>query len=984
MNDVSDRPEAKEDTLLTPLEAAQHLGITPELLFFYTSKSFQKRPGTTRRLSAHSINGSTRFAQAELDAFDHYLREPWADKGEKRRDPPKKILAYLHAESGGACTRCGSGAGVETAHIDAWATSHSNHHHNLLRICSACHDEHDLHNSLPTEELRRLKATAIDQLRTKLQQRLGVLADCPLPAPDPLFVGRAIELEELREALRTERFILVRGPGGAGKTELVLQALANMETGRAVFWIEAERYGNIDAMRGALEVAIRGRTVAPTSTDLIGQLDAVHACLVFDGVEQLQGPALDAIDDWISELQAKLHTTQVLVTSQVDLQRACFDRYIYLHGLDAKASKRILEHFVRPGIPVDSHIENLVTFADGHPLTLKLTAMLVNFFGSGRSAYEQIERRGVELLEIQKRSSLDRRTSLRVCLSLAYEALTPDEQQLLFLVANAPGGLFSVWIESGHLGIANAQLASAGVRRWSLLQVTAPGKQNERYYVLSPIASYVISRWQTAAPNEAHSLAKELARHFAIMAAAIDSRSGNPIEIPYMVDRFKLELPNLLRVFDFAEREPEDAELSQFAGWICSALIRYFFITRLGATGSRLMLRGARIAIRDGKPKKASALLTQMVGLALRNNDRSQLDGVMALLNELERETTDAELRGNIALARGLAASLAGNAPSAEIHARSAISYFESAMICTKQETDCIEESAVIDVEGIENNLSSSFSLLGDGLLAQGLYSDSAAAYHIALSWLRGASIAVNDGQLHHQIGNCESHLGNHKEAANSYKIATERFHSVGMHEYLSNSLSELGHTLLALGNIADLPALPNASIITDGLADIAADLIRCYADIPFDLETCSRAIRKLFGLLVLASVNNQTQDLEELVASLDTELIEPALSAIDVVSSQKDKFALYHLEVLLVLASAIADFERSAESNEINDHDVEMLAKLCHHQGPWGGIRTLSFQWLSFYLNHRWGLEVGTGDELRAAADHAAAGAPFTLRRNF
>lgn len=983
MDSVSDRPSVSANTLLTPLEAAQYLGITPELLFFYTKRSFQKTLGAVRYLNTRSVSGSTRFAQAELDAFDQYLREPWADAGTKRRDPPQKIQAYLHAESGGACVRCGSGVGVETAHIDAWATSRSNHHHNLLRICSACHSEHDLHNSLPSEELRRLKAAVIERLRAQLKQRMGARIGSPVPAPDPLFVGRATELAMLREALHTERFVLVRGPGGAGKTELTLQALASTETGRAVLWIEVERYGNVDAMRAALEVAIRDRTAEPPpGSDLIDQLDVMQACLVFDGVEQLQGPALDAIDDWISDLQTRLNTTQILMTSQVDLQRARFDREIYLHGLDDEASQRMLEHFVRPGIPIDSHSrDTLVSFADGHPLTLRLTAMLVNFFGSGRSALEQIELRGVELLEVQKRSSPDRRTSLRVCLSLAYEALTPDEQRLLFLVANAPGGLFSVLIKSEHLGVVNAQSAIAGVRRWSLLQIVAPGEQNERFYMLSPIAGYVTSRWQTDAPDEAHMLTKELARHFTIMTAAIDRYSEDSTKIPHMIERFELELPNLLRVFDFAERAPEDAELSMFTRGICSALIRYFFIIRLGDAGSRLMLRGARIALRDGKLKQASVLLTQVVSLASRNEDRTQLETAMAMFCGIERKATDSEIHGNIALSRAMLARIVGDTLNSEGQAREAISHFEAALDnYAKQKINCIAETIPLDIEGVENNLSSSHGFLGDALLARGLYSDAAASYHAALSWLRGAAIAVNDGQLHHQIGNCESCLNHHEEAARCYNVASERFHAIGMREYLSNALGELGHTILAIGNSADLPTLPSSDIIADGLSDVAADLARCYTATPFNLSACATAVRKLFGLIVLASLNDQALDLEVLAANLELELIEPAAAATNAADSDKDMLALYHLDTLLVLAASIVGFERGAQLNGLNDQDVEELAKLCHYQGPWGYLRRLSFEWLALYLRHRWGLEVGAGDELRAAADRAAAGAPFAL----
>ena len=215
--DFEAAPPSSKNWLIAS-EAALHLGITPELLFFYTSRSFKKRPEESRRLPTHEIEGTTRFLVSELKAFDHYLREPWAEIGETRRDPPPKVLAYLHAESGGCCMRCGSGVAVQTAHIDPWASSRCNHHHNLLRICSGCHNEHDAHHSLSTEELRNLKASAIDRLRENLRRRLRLQPHFPLPSADPVFFGRSEELERIRNSLRTDRYLLIHGPGGIGKT----------------------------------------------------------------------------------------------------------------------------------------------------------------------------------------------------------------------------------------------------------------------------------------------------------------------------------------------------------------------------------------------------------------------------------------------------------------------------------------------------------------------------------------------------------------------------------------------------------------------------------------------------------------------------------------------------------------------------------------------------------------------------------------------
>lgn len=980
MDGLSGLADTTVCTLLTPLEAAQYLGITPELLFFYTSRSFQKTSGATRRLETRNFNGSTRFTLAELDAFDQYLHEPWADEGTKRRDPPQKILAYLHAESGGACVRCGSGIGVETAHIESWATSRSNHHHNLLRICSSCHSEHDLHNSLPTEELHRLKVSTINQLREQLKRRMGPRTCGHMPTSDPLFIGRASELATLREALRTERFVLVRGPGGVGKTQLMLQALANTETGRTVLWIDMERYETIDAMRMALELAIRERIGTSTCGDLIDQLDTIHACIVFDGVEQLKGPALDAVDDWISDLQTRVKTTQILVTSQVDLQLTRFEHELNLHGLDENASQHMLEHFIRPGTAIDHHSrDSLLTFADGHPLTLRLTAMLVSFFGSGRVAREQIEQRGVEIIEVQKRALPDRRTSLRVCLSLAYEALNPDEQRLLFLIANAPGGMFSVFVEADQLGIVNARLAIAGALRWSLVRIEARGDQSERLYMLSPIAQFVISRWRNDAPDETVNLTKELARMFAIMAAAIYKQSENPNQIPYMLARLEQELPNLLRVIDFAEKEPGDAELSLFTSGVCSALMSYFFVHRLGDAGSRVMLRGARIAIRDKELKRASDLLTQMVGLATRSEDQTELYRAIDMLNQIGQMEIDAETRGNIALAHAALANIANDLLNTEHHARAAISYFETALTeCTKRPYHVLENGAVDDLSGIENDLSAAFGFLGNALLSKGQYSDGATAYRTALSWLRGDSIAVNDGQLHHQIGNCESHLGNHKAAANCYILAAARFHVVGMREYLSNALGELGHTILAFNKREDLSLLPSPEVLDDGLNDVATDIKRGYSKFPLDAQTCMASGRKLFGLIVLISLGGHTGRLGACSTELKSDLSGP-----EICEEWGDEWgdeAIDCMELLLELMTSIDIFERRTKLYGLNQKEVGELAKVCHSQSLLGGLRQLSFDWLAIYLYRRWGIEAGEGNQLYEAASSAIAGSIFTF----
>src|SRR4051794_8282457 len=125
------------EALLRPLAAAHRLGITSELLFQYTKPGFAKA-SRLRALSTVERSGATLFSSKELDTFDALLAGAWRPLGADRPPIPKAVLDHLRAESLNQCARCGSGIGVDTAHIQPWAESRSHHHANLIRLCSQC------------------------------------------------------------------------------------------------------------------------------------------------------------------------------------------------------------------------------------------------------------------------------------------------------------------------------------------------------------------------------------------------------------------------------------------------------------------------------------------------------------------------------------------------------------------------------------------------------------------------------------------------------------------------------------------------------------------------------------------------------------------------------------------------------------------------------------------------------------------------------
>ena len=938
--------------LLTPLQAAEHLGITVELLFAYTAG----RTRAKRHLRSEDYGGKTRFKRTVLDEYHRYLGEPWAPEGERRPSVPRCIENHLRAESGNECTRCGSGKGVETAHIVAWEVSRSHHHHNLIRLCKSCHTEYDQHKSLSVADVRKIKNRAIARIREALRNRMNpIAARFRSPLPEGILEGRAEEINFLRDALRASRSVLIHGPGGIGKTQLLAHVLGMVETGRRVVWVEVEQVVSAKGILTALQVLLTNGTEPVTRDTLPNRLDALPACLVLDGVERLNGPAIDEVDDLLDELKNSTVHTQFVVTSQVNLQRTVFDYKQELAKLACEPSRKLLQSALRNGTPIDPDSErSLLKFADGHPLSLRLIAKLANFLGSGREASAQIAQKGAAIVEIQNRTTQDRGTSLKLCLALAYEMLSGDEQRILYLIASCPGGILTRQLEFDDHGGSEAPLLLAGLRRRSLVQTKAKGEWDERTRMLSPIRSYVKQRWSKEHTLEARTVAQTLVGCFATMAAAIEENTESAAEIPTMLSLYSQELPNLLLVVDEAEVQLGNSELSFFASLICRALMRFFFILRLPEQGSQLMERGAKIALRDGDAERASDHIVMMVSLAQRSDDWRVLPDAEAMLKQISTE--NAESNGNIALTYAMLANCRGDEQEAEQHSREAISHFEVVRDQLARRGNSEDDQA--KREENSNDLSGSFQKLGDALLAQYRPIEARAAYEEALKLLRGGAIAVNEGQILHQIGNCLSQTGDNAAAADRYARAAACFHQVRMRDYLSNALAGWGFAVLELEDETSLPKTLSPAVLAAGLADVAQVVERCFPTVAdLDQKACDMATSKLFGVVVASSFSEVAVRLEPTAQSLSSNMASLRAEVATAKNMhQADRYAWNQLEALLKLMSSIANFEANVtKRGHVREDDTTALAMSCAFQAMWSGRKVYALDWLDLYLRRKW-----------------------------
>ena len=939
---------------MTPLQAAYHLGITAELLFAYTSrKKFKAKP---RRLETTEHGGETRFKRTVLDEFDRYLKEPWIQKGQERIPVPKCIEDHLRAESGNQCIRCWSGKGVETAHIAAWNDCRSHHHHNLIRLCKSCHVEFDQHNSLTIEEVQKLKDKAIARTRKVLLGRMDpIAARFQSPLPRGALEGREEEVNFLRDALRSSQTILIQGPGGVGKTQLLVHALRKVETGRRVVWVDVEQAASAEAITAALQILLVNELQPVLGDTLVNQLDELSACVVLDGVEQATGLAIEAVDDLLDELKNKTVHAQFVVTSQVDMQRTVFDERLELAGLTLEPSRRLLHSALRSDTYIDANSERvLLAFADGHPLTLELVAKLADYLGSSQAASTLIERQGAATIEIQKREAHDRKTSLKYCLSLAYEQLSEDEKRMLYFIASCPGGIQTGQLElEDHCG-SETPLLLAALRRWSLVQTSAKGGPDERSSMLSPIRSYVKQRWSEENVADAQKVTQVLAENFTIMVAAVESKFGSADKIPTMLSLYRQELPNLLLVVDEAEAHPENPKLSALVSGICYGLMRFFFLQSLPLQGSQLMMRGVKIALRDGDVKRASEHIAMMVSLAQRCQDVSVFAEADSMLKLIPAD--DAETKGNVAMTRAMLASYRGDGHATEQHSREAIVHFEAALDALREQPDG-EDTQELQEE-CSNNLSSAFHKLGDGLLGQYKMKEAHAAYTKGLELLCGDAVAMNKGQLLHQIGNCLSGIEDYEGAVSVYAQAAVHFQKIQMREYLSNALAGLGYALFEVDEDVSFPSIVSSEVLVDGLVDSVQIVLDCFSDSRgLDHKVCTFAIGKLFGVVVTLSFSNMASRLGPIAKAVSSDITKlQAELSIGEDAAPNDKYAWDQLKALLKFMSSITTFEAKVkERGHVREDDTMILAMSCAFQVIWAGRKIYPLDWVDVYLRRKW-----------------------------
>ena len=866
---------------LDAIEASRRLRITPELLYQYVRYGAKGKEG--RRLECVPGSSARRFIDSELDRFDEWLAEPWAEPGSPRIDPPQGVRDYLKVESGGVCPSCGSAGPFQDAHIEEWSVSRSNHHHNLLRLCLICHRRYD-EGAIARAEIERIKKDAVDRVQARIHRPVSPV--WPIDGAPPVardFVGREDELNWTIDCLSSARSISIVGVGGIGKTQLVLNALRDAAQNRPVFWIGIDTTSESTSVGDALLNSARERGVE--FRDGRPRFDQIRACIVFDGIERIRDDG-DEVADLIERLLADQVDTLIVATSQISLATLDFDETLALGPLSEEAAANIL------GTAEQSpHLDALVEFADGHPLTLRLLQVLLRHHRSAANVESEFARRGAAAIADPQRRRHTARSSLVACLELAYSQLNDEEKRLLWMVAASPAGFRPALHDIPKLIGPNAAAALAGIQAWNLVDQYADEEfesgtpPHAFLYMLSPVRAFV----QQASASDAFQDWRQIALSFCYSQMVLSTfiqngmlRNGTSLVGQALMHR---ELPNTLSAFDIAgQRSDGDRSFLPVVISIGHSTMMTLFTSGSFALGADLMRRAAAIAARNGSLVDALQFLFQMQTLAERQLDREAASLAMS----------EAERLANGEQGEPRALLLLMKASSAEREER-----YDLAAELARESYDLFRE-----LPGCEEEcLKSAGFTLGRALEFGGRAAEALPYFRDALDCAEREADPINRGSILHHIGNCEAYAGRAQEAMHAYRKAGEQHVELETVEFISNSLGEAG---LIVAKLDPIVGLPGKGTVDAALMDIVDQLELLLSEEMYGGRNPLVTLRKFIGIVSLALHVGHERRLRDVADDMYSRFVEP-LAHISGEPPEWHKVMLFHIQWIIRLLQFLA-----------------------------------------------------------------------------
>ncbi|HSV41560.1 MAG TPA: LuxR C-terminal-related transcriptional regulator [Nocardioidaceae bacterium] len=504
------------------------------------------------------------------------------------------------------------------------------------------------------------------------------------------FVGRRHELAEIRRLFTTSTLVTLTGPGGVGKTRLVLRAAAGLTKAfpDGVWLVELGEVQDPVLIPQAVATAL-GLREQPGDTpqeSLLGYLVDRTLLLILDNCEHLVADAAKLADT----LRRTCPKLRILATSREAL------------GIEGEATLRIsplpVPDLAQPpalkGLPQfdainlfadraaaalpefkvdDANQEavlRIVHQLDGVPLALELAAARLRTLSPEELADRLADR--YRLLVGGSRVAPARHQTLRLCVDWSYDQCTPLEQSLWSRISVFVGGFELDAVEGicafGDLDQLDALDLLASLVDKSIVTRIEAGDR-ARFRLLESLREYGLERL-----HETGEYSQVRERHrdwYADLAIRSRMEWMSPQQVTW-TRRLDREVPNIRAAFDYSVLSPGDALTSLR---ITESLHLYWVSRGLLTEGRRWL--GRALAQTDGRrePERVRSLYSA-VALAGMQGDLATATQQLTECEELASELGGEHLLGIAAHAAGVHGLFRGAPTDAVERLRVAVDLF--------------------------------------------------------------------------------------------------------------------------------------------------------------------------------------------------------------------------------------------------------------------------------------------------------------------
>ena len=341
-----------------------------------------------------------------------------------------------------------------------------------------------------------------------------------LPEPNTELVGRAADLASLVELAREHRVVTITGPGGVGKTRIVVELgrLLAPEFLDGVSFVALADITDpaqfLPALADALDVKeAEGRTLGDGVVALIGDKKAL---LLLDNLEQVVSAAPE-----VAGLSERCPELRIVTTSRTPLRIAAEREY----ALDALELSPAIALFVdrarstRSSFELTAENEDAVAAVcrrlDGLPLALELAAARLRLL-SPQALLERLDQ-ALQVLTSGARDVPERQQTLRAAIDWSHSLLSEPEQRLFRRMAVFAGGCTFADVEAVCTDPGESVLDELE----SLVDkaLVKPDGQGDRLRLLQTIGEYARERLDAA--DEARDVSLRHAHRYAELGREI-------------------------------------------------------------------------------------------------------------------------------------------------------------------------------------------------------------------------------------------------------------------------------------------------------------------------------------------------------------------------------------------------------------------------------------------------------------------------------